>query len=190
MLAEVDSGAINDGSSSRANVVRLTLRFGQLVLVDAGACRVWQRGALGGEVDVSVSLDHTTGQTVATLTFSGGFVEDSGSLMDGNYELRIDSTKVRSLGNGYILDGDEDGAAGGQFLFGAKESDAFFRFFGDIDGSRTIDFLDFYAFRTTFGASAGEDAFDARFDWDNDGDIDFLDFYHFRGRFGLTLDFE
>ena len=40
-----------------------------------------------------VSADSTSGYTVATLTFSGDQTL-YGSLIDGNYQLTIDATKV------------------------------------------------------------------------------------------------
>ncbi|MBM4094344.1 MAG: hypothetical protein FJ276_33795 [Planctomycetes bacterium] len=189
-LAEVVSVVINDGSAQRSMVKSVTVTFDQLVTVDDGAMSVWRRGTGGGEVGVVVSFQEINRRTVATLTFSGQYIEGAGSLADGNYELRMDSSKIRSRDNGLDLDGDRDDTAGGDFFYGTKETDAFFRMFGDIDGNRNVDFVDFFAFRKTFGRSIGDPDYDPRFDWDGNGNVDFLDFYQFRSRFGRRLDFE
>jgi hypothetical protein len=116
-------------------------------------------------------------------------VDASGSLRDGNYELTIYPTKARDT-DGMELDGDQDGTAGGEFSFGADQADAFFRHYGDRDGDRDVDFVDFFWFRGTFGKRDGDDGFDPQLDFDGDGDVDFADFFQFRSRFGNTLDFE
>jgi len=188
-LAEVTSVLVNDGAVHRSMVKSVTVTFDQLVTIDAGALSVWRRGPGGGQVGVTVSLNEVDRKTVAKLTFSGQYVEGGGSLADGNYELRIDGSKIRSQGNGMDLDGDRDGTPGGQHVFGAREADAFYRMFGDIDGNRNVDFLDFFAFRRTFGKSVGHADYDSRFDWDGNGNVDFVDFYQFRGRFGKRLKF-
>ena len=131
------------------------------------------------------------GKTVAKLTFlqgSGVQVRPSGNtLIDGNYQLTIDASKVT---HGEVqLDGDGDGAAGGNYVFGDTELDTFFRFFADIDGDRDVDLLDYAYFASTYGSRANESAFNGSFDWDGDGDIDLLDYAYFAGRYGLRLDF-
>jgi hypothetical protein len=168
-------------------VTQVVVTFDQLMTLDAGVFSVQRRGAGGGPVDVAFTTQPVSGQTVATLTFSGSFVEN-GSLKDGNYELTIDASKARDAG-GTELDGDRDGVTGGDFRFGTQEADAFFRYFGDGNGSRIVDFVDFFGFRSTFGKSTLDEHFDPQFDWDGSGIVDFVDLFQFRTRFGTRLDF-
>ena len=61
---------------------------------------------------------------MATLQFSGGFtVSGSGSLVDGNYDLTVDGSKISSTG-GRLLDANRDGVGGGQHVFGDEAADA------------------------------------------------------------------
>lgn len=78
-------------------------------------------------VDLNVALDHSPGKTAATITFAAGALVDSatGTLLDGNHKLVIDATEVTY--NGLQLDGDADGTAGGNYIFGADAVDKFFR---------------------------------------------------------------
>ena len=63
----------------------------------------------------------------------------------------------------------------------------FHRYFGDLDGDRDVDGVDFLAFRNTSGLSVGDVGFNPVFDSDGDGDVDAVDFIQFRQRFGTSL---
>jgi len=189
-LPEVDVVKVGNGTASRSMVTQVVVTFDQVMTLDSGAFEVRKRGAGGGSVDVAFTTATVSGKTVATLTFSGALVEGaSGSLQDGNYDLTIVGTKARGTGD-ILLDGNLDGAAGGDYRFGTAEADAFFRMFGDIDGTRNVDFVDFFAFRKAFGKSTGQTDYDPEFDWDASGTVDFVDFFQFRSRFGKQLIFE
>ena len=110
-LPEVEQVSVGDGSEARSMVTQVVVTFDQILVLDAGVFSVQQRGATGGPVDVSYTTSDVGGKTVATLTFSGAFVESSGSLADGNYDLTIDATKARTATD-VPLDGDRDGTAG------------------------------------------------------------------------------
>ena len=185
---QVESVHFKDGLSQRSRVVEAKVTFTEEVVVDAGAITVFKRGTGGGFVDTTVALDSSSGKTVATLTFSGTFTEYS-SLVDGNYELRIDAAKVRSVLANITLDGDDDGAPGGNYVLGDEEADNFFRHFGDSDGDRDVDNLDFLRFRQTFRISYPDPAYKWYLDFDGDGDVDNLDFLRFRMRFRGDLPF-
>ena len=75
-----------------------------------------KRGPEGGAVTVTPTVDNSSGRSVVTLTFSGAFVNSAGSLEDGNYQLTVFGDQV--TGSGGAFDGDNDGVAGGDFVFG------------------------------------------------------------------------
>ena len=117
---QVESVQFNNGLTHRSRIRTMLVTFTEEVVVDTGAITVFKRGTGGGFVDTTVALDSSSGQTVATLTFSGTFTEYS-SLVDGNYELRIDAAKVRSVLANITLDGDDDGAPGGNYYWVTKK---------------------------------------------------------------------
>lgn len=184
-LATVDSVLVNDGSAQRSRVESLQVTFNQEVTLLPDAFEVFDRDGSGGPVDVFVSSTNQNGQTIATVTFGGALFVD-GSLVDGNYLLRILGDRVIGLNN-QALDGDGNGIRGGDLEFGADDADNFFRYYGDSDGDRTIGFVDFVAFRNTFGSSSGDANYDRAFDLDDDETIGFSDFVAFRNRFGSAL---
>jgi hypothetical protein len=56
----------------------------------------------------------------------------------------------------------------------------------DFDGSGTVDFADFIAFVSHFGARSGDAAYDVDFDLDGSGAVDFTDFLSFAAQFGSS----
>ena len=189
-LLEIGTTTIENGTSQRSLIRELVVVFDDIVTISSGAFSLLQRGADGGSVTLNEDVTQSDGNTIVTLTFSGTFVNVGGSLNDGNYQLTVDGSLVQSTASGNLLDGDSDGVAGGSFLFGDTIDEQFFRFYGDIDGDRDVDGLDFGQFRTTFFKSAGDADYNEYFDFDNDGDVDGIDFGQFRQRFFTTLDFE
>ena len=174
-LPEVQSVVIGDGASQRSMVKSLTMTFDgamQIEDLNAGAFTVRKRGPGGGVVDTIAVASIANGRTAVTLTFVGQFVDPSGSLSDGNYELIANSSLITR--NGLALDGDKNGSTGGDFLFGrdandqAVATDKFFRFFGDADGDADVDILDAAKFNL---ASKSQNAFTYLFDFDGDGKV-------------------
>ena len=136
------NGAVLNGtdlaSKQRSMVKSLVVTFSDVATLDVGAFVILNRATQAAVGTVLVSADSTSGYTVATLTWSG--VQTlNGSLVDGNYQLTIDATKVHDTALGTNLDGDHDGSPGGNYVFGAAAADKFFRLFGDADGSRKVD---------------------------------------------------
>ena len=125
-----------------------------------------------------VSADSTSGNTIATLTFSGDQTL-YGSLIDGNYQLTIDATKVHDSDTGTNLDGDNNGSFGGNYIFGAADADKFFRLFGDADGSRRVDNTDFSYFASTMGKRSTDAGYLWYLDVNNSGRVDNTDFSAF-----------
>ncbi|MEM6468152.1 MAG: SdrD B-like domain-containing protein [Planctomycetota bacterium] len=179
---------IGNGSNQRSRVQSLSIEFDTQVSIDSDAFAVIKRGSSGGSVDV----DYTTqldgeGKTVATLTFSGSFVQH-GSLTDGDYQLTIDGSKISSI-EGHGFDANADGVTGDSFQFGEQSSDNFFRLFGDVSGDRYVGIPDYVAFRSVLGGSTSNDPLAWAFDWDDDGVVGTLDLQAFRERFGKQLRF-
>src|SRR5882724_5048866 len=155
-------------------VNRLTVTFDQVVILDPGAFGLSQEG--GGSIDVLVSTSVVSGKTVAVLTFAGPDVV-AGSLADGSYTLTLRADRVHDR-LGRELDGDCDGAAGGNRV------DSFFRLFGDSDGDHDVDGQDRDLFRPAFKTKAGDANYLWYFDFDGDGDMDGRDNGEFNRRFG------
>jgi len=159
---------VDNGLAQRSRVSSVTLTFSELVTLGQGALTMRRTGPGGSIGVVPISIDtslSTPSQTIAKLTFGGSFVQ-SGSLIDGNYSLSVESALVldnggRSMASDYTLN--------------------FHRLFGDSDGNRVVDSSDFAVFRSFFGLGA------SFFDFDGDGQTNSNDFAEFRKRFGLTL---
>ena len=100
--------------------------------------------------------------------------------------MEIRATVVSSLITlgGAPLDGDGNGTAGDDHVFGDDATDNFFRQYGDRNGNGTVDLLDFADFRSTFGLSEGAAGYFAELDANNDDSIGLIDFAEFRANFG------
>ncbi|WP_413431152.1 beta-propeller fold lactonase family protein [Crateriforma spongiae] len=186
----VDVIKVSVGESPQRSIVSdLTVQFDGAVDIDADAFSVIRHGDDSGSVQTTfVSTVDANGDTVVTLSFSGDLVRASGSLIDGNYELRVDPSKVRRAGTSTWLDGNGDGVNGGEFVFGAQAADLFFSMFGDIDGDRDVDNRDFAAFARTYRRTQTMAGYDANFDVDQNGAVDNRDFAQFARRYRTILD--
>jgi hypothetical protein len=183
-LAQVASVPVNGGAAQRSHVAEVTVTFSAAVTPPSDprlAFRLTRTGPGGPAADVALTVDlsaSTPARTVARLTFSGPLTE-AGSLQDGAYTLRVLSSQVSA--GGQPLDGDGDGAPGGDYVL------AFHPLYGDGNGDRRVDNADFFLFRDAFGRSAGDPLYLAYFDFNGDGRVDNLDFFQLRARFGTTL---
>jgi hypothetical protein len=131
-------------------------------------------------VDVAVALSQVGNQTIATLTFSGALTDSTGSLVDGQYSLRIiDDLITDDAGN--TADSDGDGISGNDRI------DDFFRLYGDADGDGSVGFFDYALFRNALFSMEGDDELDIAFDANGDGVIDLLDIQDFRDNFGASI---
>ena len=74
-------------------------------------------------------------------------------------------------------------------MFGNQQVDAFFRLFGDIDGDRDVDNMDFARFRLAQNTRSSDAGYQAAFDFDGDGDVDNMDLSLFRVRYLTKLRF-
>ncbi len=175
---KVESVVLNDGSAQRSRVTSISVIFSDLVALEEDALELRRQD--GRLVNVNVFAFELDGKTVALLTFTGSDIL-GGSLPDGNYRLTIHGERVLDA-RGRVLDGDDDGASGGNRV------DNFFRLYGDSDGDRDVDLLDLARFGSTLGSRAGDARFLSYFDFDGDEDIDLLvDSFQFLRRFGRRL---
>jgi hypothetical protein len=139
-------------------------------------------------VGSAFSTQIVNGVTIATITFNGASTRGGGALIDGNYELTIDASKISRGSN--LLDGDRDGTGGGDYRYGNTSADAFFALYGDMNGDRQVGLGEFNSFRAAFGRSSGQTGYSRELDFDDDGVVNLTDFNQFRGRFGRLLMFE
>jgi hypothetical protein len=178
---KVQSVTINDGlSNQHSRVDYLTVTFDTKVDFAGPATDAFEVLRTGPGTPMSavqiVGVDtsaSTMTQTVAKITFTGG-VTEFGSLIDGNYSLRLLASKIST--GGVALDGNGDGTPGDDYT-----GFTFHRLFGDADGNRSVTATDFNAFRVAYGTSGV-----SIFDFNGDNQVSASDFNAFRLRYGVT----
>jgi len=181
--------SLNEATADRSIVNEVVVSFDDIVTLGTDSFELIKRGDDGGTVSVTPTVDNSSGSSVVTLAFdAGSLVTDSGSLVDGNYQLTIFGDQITS--GGVAIDGDGDGVAGGNLVFGDTETDNFFRFFGDADGNRVVNAPDLLEFRRTWLSSDSSSNFDASFDSNADGNINVVDLLAFRGNYLDRITFE
>lgn len=194
---EVDSIVVGSGIQ-RSMVHQLLVTFDGLVEIadlNSSAFTVRKRGPDGGLVVTTATVSILGNKTQVRLAFAGSFVESNGSLKDGNYDLIIRAASIRRANtsdSSALLDGDRDGIAGGDRLFGssandqAVAADAFFRLYGDTNGDGLVGVAEFGEFRSSFGKTSTDAGYNALFDFDSIGAVGVSDFGQFRSRFGKS----
>ena len=203
-LPNVTNVKINNGAAQRSKLKTIEITFDQVVngTNAANAIIVQKRSdAVGGgaatTVDGVVVSSATVGSgptahTVVTLTFTPSstsapnpHVDGTGSLVDGNYQVTVNASLVTASTGGFKLDGNNDGLAGDNFVFGEKASDRFFRMFGELDGGNaagqsTVNSFDAGAFLNAYNKPAN---YDAVFDLNDDGLVNSFDAGQFLGNY-------
>ncbi|MGL4419173.1 MAG: hypothetical protein ACRCZF_00785, partial [Gemmataceae bacterium] len=149
-----------------------------VVSISPGAFRLNRIGLYNGDPGDQASvgtIDFTTnvvaGKTVATLSFHGAKTE-SGSLADGLWQLRVDSTRVNSSGIPMATDNSQH---------------VVHRLFGDMNADQIVNNDDYDLFGTTFGLTTDDPGFQSSLDWNDDDAINNDDFEQFSTRFGVQL---
>jgi hypothetical protein len=186
--AKVASVVIADPTSNQRSLVdRVTVTFAGSVTFAEGAFAVAQLGAAGGVVNlVAATPVYANGQTQVVITFNGDFTRGNrAALIDGNYQLTIDASKV--LSGSIALDGDGDGVGGDNYVIGDDETDNFFAYYGDLDGDRMVGLAEFNAFRASYGKSEGDAGYNPWLDYEGLGSIGVADFSRLRSRYGRRL---
>jgi Ca2+-binding RTX toxin-like protein len=184
---QVLSSLVNGGEAQRSRVTNLVVTFSEAINVagiQPGAFTITRHGGTAVE---NVLVNWSAGDTVATLTWSGTGTT-GGSLNDGDYSLLIDHTKITDLALN-ALDGNAVTPDTQNYEFGAEQADSFFRLFGDINGNRIVNTIDYLAFRQAFGKSPSDPLFNSAFDYNGDGVVNTVDYLFFRQRFGVAFPF-
>ncbi|HEY1381827.1 MAG TPA: putative glycoside hydrolase [Gemmataceae bacterium] len=189
--ATVAGVQVADGSPQRSVVRSLTVTFSGPVTFPSGvgaAFQLTRTGPTGATGTVALTPTVSTdgqGRTVVVLTFSGQFAEAntaagaSPSLVDGIYTLTVSGSAVTGA-NGLALDGDGNGAPGGNYALSTH------RLFGDVDGDGDVDLLDLNPLVPALFGVVGQPAYNPAFDFDGDGDVDLLDLNQFVQRLFLS----
>ncbi len=181
-LPEVLSTVVAESNavgSQRSAVRSITVTFDGLVDITGNPFEVRQRGGATPVVTTTITASiNTFGQTVVIISFSGSLARANGALTDGNYQLTIIAANIRRSNTD--LDGDVNGVAGGNYLFGTDAADRFFAFYGDVNGDRNIRAVDINSFRLTTGRSAGDPLYNSNLDFDGNNSIRAADTNAFR----------
>jgi hypothetical protein len=194
----VASVQVNDGTAQRSQVRSISVTFsGPVTFANNNAAAAFTLTHLTNNNAVLLAANTSTdsqGRTVVTLTFSGSETDPlngaNPSLADGRYSLGITAASVFGP-TGATLDGDADGAAGGNYISPPDNADGtglhLFRLYGDIDGSATVNAYDFGQFRLAYGTNSADAAYAAAFDADGSGAINAFDYGQFRLRYGSSV---
>lgn len=168
---------VNNGAVQRSMVTSFLVTFSTPVSFPDGlsAAFTLERTGPTGPTGVIALAFATAGNSV-TITFSDPvFAPASGgkSLIDGNYKLTLNATKIENVAGAFDGNGDLMGGDNKEFVA--------FRLFGDGNGDRTVSSDDFALLRGVFGVAG------PAFDFDGNGVVNSDDFAEFRKRFGLTI---
>ena len=180
-ILAVTTVVVNDGAVQRSLLNKVSVTFGGVANISAGAFSIQRSAATGGG---SATVNYTTalvnGQTVATLTFasSADLTVLNGSLPDGRYSLTIDARKVLDV-TGRQMNNATD----------IVRSAGLFRLFGDLNGDALISKVEDALFDKSKYASASVWAgnYQPLFDFDGQGVIDSPEQYEFKRRVGKRI---
>lgn len=164
----VSSWKINGGGAQRSMVRNLTVVFSEAVTLAGGAVTVLlSTGTAVPNTTINVS-NPSADQKTYVLSFAGP-AAIGGSLADGIYDLRVTAPAVHDLAGNVMT---------GSF------TQRFHRLFGDGNGDRRVNLVDYRTLRTTLGRSSGQPLFNDAMDYDNSGTVNTTDLTQFRRRFG------
>jgi hypothetical protein len=167
---------INDGSIQRSAIRHVEIRFDGLADAPIDAFSLTNLGTDASPTNLPVDNLIVTVEDQATFTRVTLQLPNGESLSDGNYRLDIESAKITARFGDWAMSND--------YSFGDEAADNFYRKYGDVSGNRSVDLLDFAAFRRAFGLSEGQSNYLDELDADGDSTIGLLDFGAFRRNFG------
>ena len=176
---------VNFGENQRSAIQSVEFVFDGEVDVADGAVSILKRSDASGPINQTVTssvismFDTVSNQTVSTIQFDSHTRNIDNVLEDGNYQLTLNASLVTRNGTPMAED----------FIFGDQESDDFFSLYGDSDGDRDVDGVDFRALVQTYFKEEGDEAYNSALDYDADGDVDSSDFRFFAGNYFSTMPF-
>ena len=121
----------------------------------------------------AISPDGSGASTQWAVTFSGSGVT-GGSIGDGVYDLTLNSTAVTSEANPPVP-------------AQIHNTDTFYRFFGDAQGTGRVDGADYNAFQSTYNLKSTDPGYLAYFADDGTNKIDTADYNAFLNNYGKRL---
>jgi uncharacterized repeat protein (TIGR03803 family) len=167
----LSDGSTPAGQAQRSQVRELTITFASpatlassqvtLSLLNGTASPTSLSGVLG--TPAAVAGGNGT-QWVVPVLAGTAYTDAGGSLNDGIYTLTLSGVSSSGL-----------------------TSLTFHRLYGDTDGNKTVNALDYSKFKNAFGTSTGSTAYNPDLDFDNNGNINALDYAQFKKRFGTTF---
>jgi hypothetical protein len=187
----VASVIVNGGAAQRSMVTTLAVTFSTQVIFAPPPASAFSltRVSDGTAVLFTANVQYVNGVAVVTLNGFTGPATQNGSLADGRYSLRVISTQVTA--NGVMLDGNGDGAPGGDYV---SPTDTYggsglhlYRLFGDANGDGVVDPVDLNQFRSTFNVNNTQANYLWYLDANGDGVVDPTDLNQFRMRFNTNV---
>ncbi|MFL5327468.1 MAG: M36 family metallopeptidase [Gemmataceae bacterium] len=185
VLLDEGSGNANiggvDGTAQRSEVRRIVVTFSEAVNFTGGVAgafslsRSGTSSSSGSAGPVGLVANPTNGPASSvTITFTGGFADSTGSLVDGLYNFSIDAQQVSGAGG--KLNGSGAGA-GTDYTVTGTTANKWFRYYGDQNGDGTVDQTDYLVFRNALAGGPS-----SVFDYQNSLDVDQTDYLEFRNR--------
>lgn len=170
---------INGGEVQRSKVTTIEVQFSENVVASLGGADLSLQNLTANNTiaaaDVAISFDAAT--NTATWTFPD---LTGDSLPDGNYLVTLLATGVRDAA-GNTLDSDGNGTSGDDFTFD------FFRYYGDLDADRDVDFYDLFWFQKTYLKGTDSPEFNPALDYEGDGDVEFAELMPYEDHYFTVL---
>ncbi|GAB5404461.1 MAG: hypothetical protein Aurels2KO_26920 [Aureliella sp.] len=175
---------INGGAVQRSRVTEIKVVLnGEIEATEIANIHVSNRDTMAA-IDIAPTVfdyDSATGLTTISVRFQGVGTDMTPaltSLLDGNYELKLDSSLKDKTGS----------MLGTDFVFGSLATDGFYRLFGDATGpgaggNSTVNSADLFLFGAAYSGT-----YDNAFDSDNNGTLNAADIFAFGDAFGNTRD--
>ncbi len=162
---------INDGSLQRSMVTSITVTFADHENLSAGAIQVTT--ASGQAVGTRLLTRDINGQTVVLVQFTDPTLI-GGSLADGRYVFTLNSSDIHN-------------SVGGVYNGGTAITDNFWRLFGDVNGTATVDNSDLADMQAALRSVDGTLPYRWYLDYDQNCTIDSVDYMAFLNRLGHSV---
>jgi VCBS repeat-containing protein len=168
--------------TQRSQFTSIVITFSQNVVMDVNDIRLTNLG-INAPADSDSLITITPDllsvvDNVATITFS-----DPTIVTDGVYQLEVLPTATDAFG--IALDGDDDGNAGGTFVYKGNAQNQFHKLLAEWSGDSGVSVFDFSTFSYWFGFAVplAPDYSDLN----RDGGISVFDFSGFSDNFGIGV---